>query len=92
VKRDLKDWSITKELTLDKSQSNSCDIILIFSSSSFIIFFMLVFFSFLFIHHFHLFCVSIFIAFYPFFCFYCAPLFFTLVFVFVFFGSYGFHL
>jgi hypothetical protein len=40
MKRDVKNWSITKELTLDrrKEDSNSCDRTLIFNSSSFIAF------------------------------------------------------
>jgi hypothetical protein len=40
VKKDLKDWSITKELALDRraEASNSCARTLVFDSSSFIVF------------------------------------------------------
>jgi hypothetical protein len=40
VKRNLKDWSVTKELALDRrvEASNSCARTVIFGSSSFIVF------------------------------------------------------
>jgi hypothetical protein len=78
VKRDLKDWSITIELELDRrvEASNSCVGILIFGSPLFITFFVS-FFSF--------FVFQIFIAFPPFFC-----LAFFLSFLFPFFSTFVF--
>jgi hypothetical protein len=73
VKRDLKDWSITKELAIDMrvEVSNSCDRTLIFGSSSFIVF-LYQFFSF----YSHIFAYLL-----PF----ISPFLFTFVFVSVFF-------
>jgi hypothetical protein len=65
VNRDLKDRNITKELALDRrlEASNSCARILIFSSTSFIVFYVSFFFLF---PLFHLLCFSCFIVFSPF--------------------------
>jgi hypothetical protein len=62
VKKDLKDWSITKELALNRrvKTSNSCVKILIFGSFSFIVFLSIFFFSFI---PFHFFVAYCFIAF-----------------------------
>jgi hypothetical protein len=75
VKKDLKDWSITKELALNRrvKTSNSCVKILIFGSFSFIVFLSIFFFSFIPFHFFVAYC------FIPFFCLVLLPLVFYLV-------------